>query len=99
MTTVKWSRRRDLILFALLVVAFLLLAYRSEVNAHNIERDAYDTCRARNVNVERATQLYEGLIAIEKDNPFVSTSPSTIHRRIQLYRDAIPSPVDCEGLS
>ena len=68
---------------------------RTHVNTARIERDAYEVCQVRNRNVERLNILYRGLAEIERDNPYQSTSPETIQRRVDLYRSALQNAADC----
>ncbi len=95
-------------MFLFVVSAFLLLAWRSEINADNIkenstvllEREQFSQCQERNANTMRSNTLYEGLISIEKKNPFAEQSrqaAATIQRRIELYSDNMLVPVDCGG--
>ncbi len=102
------SRTQTLAMFLFVVIAFTLLAYRSEVNADNIkenntkqlEQDQYSQCLNRNENIERSNNLYEGLIWIERKNPFASQSKeafATIQSRIQLYEQNMLIPLECGG--
>ena len=84
-----------LVMFLFVWVVFGLLAYRSEMQSQRMADNTYTMCTARNVNVARLNHFYRGMIAIEQRNPFKNTSPSTITRRIALYRGALLNHVDC----
>ncbi len=43
------GRRQTLAIFAFIVAAFVLLAYRVETNTNRFDRDIYDACKARAV--------------------------------------------------
>ncbi len=102
------TRAQTLALFLFIVTVFVLLAYRSEVNADNIkknnneqlEEQQYRQCEERNENIDRSNDLYEGLIWIERKNPFATQSKealATIQNRIQLYEQNMLVPSDCGG--
>src|SRR5207342_2546795 len=97
---VLMARRVAVYLFV--VVAFITLAWRNEVQDDKVNalieqkaQDDYHACIARVANVERLNTLYAGLIRIEADNPFRFTSPQTIHDRIALFTQAQLVPPDC----
>jgi hypothetical protein len=78
-------------MFLFIVAAFVLLAWRTEVNASKIRDSNRLVCENRNSTTERLNDLYVGLIDIERDNPFSEQGPDQaeiIDRRIVLYRDA-----------
>jgi len=86
---------RLLVMFVLMMVAFLVLAVRSEINADNIsdnnrdlDRFAQEQCEQRSVNVARLNIVYTGLIAIEKKSLLTErnlTEIQDIRSRIDLY--------------
>lgn len=57
-------------------------------NGHRIEVAAYKGCLIRNANIARLNALYDGIIDIERHNPYVKTSPATVKARIDLYTAA-----------
>ncbi len=87
--------RGMLFIFAFVVVSWLLMAYRVEVQDNNLARYQYEQCQARKANVARTNIYYEGLIRIEQRNPFRQTSPQTIADRIALFRAAKLTPPEC----
>ncbi len=102
------TRVQTLAMFLFIVSAFVLLAWRSEINANNIknnnneqlEQQQYRQCQERNENIDRSNDLYEGLIWIERKNPFATQSKealATIQNRIQLYEQNMLVPSDCGG--
>ena len=77
------------------VAALVLLGVRVNANSHRIEVNGYDNCLIRNKNVTRLNDLYAGIIAIERANPFAKTSPETIKARIDLYTAARLDTYNC----
>lgn len=68
---------------------------QAQANSHRIEVNAYRSCITRNTNIVGLNDLFDGIIAIEQDNPFKATSPQTIQRRIDLYKAAHLRALPC----
>lgn len=94
-----------LFLYVFTLAMFILLGIRSEVlsdrtqhNSDRLDRTAYAECTARAENVRRSNLLYDGLIDIERHNPFAqqgAAAAKTIERRIALYTDNKLVVPDC----
>lgn len=99
------TRYQTAVTIIFILFMFLLLAWRSEVNAghirdgvHQAERNRYDECLGRNANLVKLNALYSGLVKIERKNPFVNQSAAaakTVQRRIDLYTSNKLTVVDC----
>lgn len=87
------TRRHGIFLAVFVVLVAGLSTWRVQVQEHEIRSAAWYACQGRNDNIVRATQLYQGLIAIERANPVAAQS--TIDQRIDLYTRAIPRPAKC----
>lgn len=85
-----------LIVFSLLLAGLLQRA-QSDLRSvvHQQKVDNYTACQARNRNVARTNRFYDSLAAVEADNPFKTTSPSTIARRIAIYKAARLTIINC----
>lgn len=96
----RLHRYRRLFLYAYLTLALLLMFLGLRAQNHHFEQqrkeDTYSDCLRRVDNVHRLNRLYSGLIDIERNNPFRFTSPSTVERRIELFRQAQLTPPVCE---
>ena len=86
------TRWQGLVILAVVLLAFLLLAFRSEANAHDIRVSAWNDCGARAVIIQQSITQQEALAKVEEDQ---NTLPDIAARRIQIYRDGIPKPADC----
>lgn len=93
--------RKIYVLGAFLLFAFLLLAWRSEVNADRITVDAMRisdiqgaSCRSDLAVLTKFNALQDRLIEIERTNPVFDAEQKRM--RIEAYRDAriLPLP-DC----
>lgn len=96
---------RLLVLYFVMLIVFILLAIRSEINTREIEDQSEEIrntqfliCEARNLNVERTNTLYTGLIKVEQKNRVSTQSPresQTIQKRIDLYKAEALIPAKC----
>ena len=59
---VRRADKRLLLLYAVLVAMFLLLAYRTESNDTNLRSGLYDACLGRNAQVQTVNQLRQVFI-------------------------------------
>ena len=97
------DRKQILALFAFVVVAFLLLAWRSEVNADKIQRDSerisrnqFQSCTVSRDILLKFNAQQRGVIAIERTNKFIDDVVRA--KRIKVYTEAILPVPDCEAL-
>lgn len=90
------SGTRALVLFLLMVLAFALLAYRTEVNANALARGFYDACVTRQEREVQANVGRETMVQLAANAPNAPTEPVAKTLIIQQLRDALLLPIeDC----
>lgn len=100
---VKATNRRFLVLFLSMAAVFGLLAWRTEVNAdeleaqqNSMEQAFYAACLARVDRQILANQSREATVQLAVSGPTAPTDPAEKARMIQQLRDALLLPVeDC----
>lgn len=99
----KTVNRRFLFLFAAIVLIFGLLAYRTEVNANELEKQQqatrqafYDACLVRVDRQEQANVGREAMVTLASHGPNAPTDPAKLAVLVKQLRDALLLPIeDC----
>lgn len=90
------TNRQFWFLFIMLTSAFLLLAYRTEQNANNLEDGFYNACQARADRQVQANVGRETMVQIAANSPNAPQDSVARTLMIQQLRDALLLPVeDC----
>lgn len=90
------TNRQFWFLFALLTFAFVLLAYRTEINSRALENGFYQACQARASRQVQANIGRETMVQIASNSPNAPQDPVAKTLMIQQLRDALLLPVeDC----
>lgn len=77
-------------LFVFVMVAFVLLAWRTEVNAYRIVMERWQSCQGGVAIVQRFNQQQQDLADIERSQ---TVRPDLAKRRIEVYeRGVVPLP-------
>lgn len=89
------SRNRALALFGVSILSFVLLAFRTETNAHDIDAANWQRCVDGNVILTQFNAQQQKLADIERRNKVVAIPPSLAQERIDAYEGGIVPIGDC----
>lgn len=90
------GRAKTLALFAFVVLAFFLLAWRSEINTSEIAKVQTQSCEISRSILVKYNSLQQANILIETDNKFIDDKVRAL--RVKAYTEAILPVPDCADL-
>lgn len=87
----KKAHKRTLVLTAFTLFAFLLLAWRSEVEGRHIHTNQVQTCQANRAIIAKFNAEQQELAKIERTNRFVDAPLR--NARVKAYTDVLVIPL------
>lgn len=98
---VRRADKRLLVLYVLLVVAFVLLAYRTQVNDQNLRNGLYVACQARQTAANNGNTLRDVFTEALRTAPRSPTDARTPEQQaalLQQLKEVLTLPVEDCGL-
>lgn len=94
--TAYFRRSQTLVLFGFIVLAFVLLAWRTEINANNLLNQQHNGCLIRKESVLKFNRQQVELTKIEQRNKFINEDIR--QARIKVYQEGALVVPDCESI-
>ncbi len=92
------SRTKTLAMFVFVVLAFVLLAYRTEVNFNNNNNDTHRACIQSNRTIVAVNEILNQLIEFQGNAP-PKLPPAEEKQRDQRYMALMMIPLECPSPS